>query len=218
MDRTNDPWQDKWDQRHAEAAPPSGPAGVLRDYTHLLPQQGRALDLACGLGRNALFLAGRGLEVDAWDFSPVAIRRLREAASAAGLAVNAETRDVVAAPPPSGRYDVIVVSYFLERPLAPQLVQALRPGGLLYYQTFIQEAVDSTGPQDPAFRLGENELLDLFRALRVLSYREEGRVGDLSGGLRNEAMLVAMRRLPTLSGQGAAGDGRPLVEQRPHGL
>jgi hypothetical protein len=86
---------------------------------------------------------------------------------------------------------VIVVSHFLDRSLAPAIIAALRPGGLLFYQTFSRVAVTDRGPEDPAFRLAENELLELFKPLKVRIYREEGRLGDTSQGWRDIAMLVA---------------------------
>lgn len=234
----------KWDARYRDAAGPGAPARVLTDFAHLLPPRGRALDLACGLGANALFLAGQGLETHAWDASPIAVGRLKDAAAARGLRVEAAVRDVVAHPPEPDAFDVIVVAHFLERALAPALAAALRPGGLLFYQTFTRARVDDFGPKHDAYRLAENELLWLFAGppgdprepadgaaspashperppdlprggpvplsstpagpvpsggplpacpLRVLVYREEGRVGDLARGLRNEAMLVARR-------------------------
>jgi SAM-dependent methyltransferase len=165
---------------------------VLSGNAHLLPGTGQALDLACGRGGNALFLAGRGLETTAWDISGEAIAALAEEARRRGLPVRAEERDVVAAPPPPAAFDVIVVSYFLERALAPAITAALRPGGLLFYQTWIEEAVSGRGPRNPAYRLARNELLRLFAPLDVLVYREEGRTGEAGRGFRDEAMLVAM--------------------------
>ncbi|WJW75629.1 methyltransferase domain-containing protein [Thiohalobacter sp. IOR34] len=184
---------DKWDAIYRAASEEPRPAAVLHDYGHLLPLSGRALDLACGRGGNALYLAARGFEVSAWDVSPVAIGQLRSRAAAGGLALQAEVRDVLAEPPAVRHFDVIVVSRFLERALAPALIAALRPGGLLYYQTYVREAVDDAGPRNPAYRLAPGELLELFAPLRPLLYRDEGRQGDLSQGLRNEAQLVAIR-------------------------
>ena len=100
---------------------------------------------------------------------------------------------MLARPPQPDAFDVIVVSRFLERDLAPAIHAALRPQGILYYQTFTRSHVDDSGPSSPEYRLADNELLHLFASMRVLCYREEGRVGDLSRGFRNEAMLVAQR-------------------------
>ena len=183
----------RWDQRHAAAPGPGGPARVLTDWAHLLPTRGAALDLACGLGGSALWLAGRGLAVTAWDRSPVAIERLACTARERGLGLTAAVRDLVADPPPPLSFDVIVVAHFLERDLAPAIAAALRPGGLLFYQTFTREAVSGQGPGDPAYRLAPNELLRLFSGLIVRGCRDEGRVGDLARGVRDLALLVAER-------------------------
>ncbi len=184
----------RWDARYRDCDKVPEPALVLTEFRHLLPSTGRALDLACGLGGNALLLAARGLETHAWDISPVAIDRLRQDAISRRLDVRTEVRDVAAEPPRPESFDVIVVSRFLERHLAPALVRALRPGGLIYYQTFTAERVGDTGPKNPAYRLGPNELLSLFSSLRLLVYREEGLAGEVSKGLRGEAMLVAQQR------------------------
>jgi len=102
---------------------------------------------------------------------------------------------VVAQPPEAGSFDVIVVAHFLERALAPALMAALRPGGLLFYQTFIKEKVTDRGPGNPSYRLGRNELLKLFPSLEVVVYREEARIGDTTRGFRDQAMLVASKRV-----------------------
>jgi 2-polyprenyl-3-methyl-5-hydroxy-6-metoxy-1,4-benzoquinol methylase len=181
----------RWDKRHQEAEGVGNPAKVLLENLHLLPSKGDALDLACGRGANALLLAEAGLRVQAWDLSSVAIERLQAEADSQGLDIQAQARDVITQPPSPGSCDVIVVSHFLDRSLAPQIIEALRPGGLLFYQTFSQVAVTDRGPDNPAFRLADNELLGLFSALLVRAYREEGRLGDTSRGWRDIAMLVA---------------------------
>jgi SAM-dependent methyltransferase len=186
----------KWDARYRERSGTPLPARVLVDNLHLLPKGGDALDLACGLGANALLLCSRGLRTRAWDISAVAIGALR-AAAPAGCGLIAEVRDVVRQPPAPDSLDVIVVAHFLERGLFPSLIAALRPGGLLFYQTFTRAAVDpQPGPGNPDFRLDDNELLALCAPLRLLVYREEGLVGDRSRGWRNEAMVVACKPLP----------------------
>ncbi len=182
---------DKWDRRHAEAEGSGEPARVLTENIHLLPTAGRALDLACGRGANALELAASGLDVTAWDLSGVAIDRLQQEAAAAGLQVTAECRDIVSQPPTAAAFDLILVSHFLDRSLAAPILAALRPGGLLFYQTFSRLAVSDRGPADPQFRLADNELLELFQPLHIRFYREEGRLGDISRGCRDLAMLVA---------------------------
>ena len=186
---------EKWNARYA-AAPvkPGDAAWVLREYAHLLPRQGQALDLACGLGANALLLAEHGLQVAAWDSASVAIEHLRLEAVARGLGLAAAVRDVLAEPPAPASLDVIVVAHFLERSLFPALFAALRPGGLLFYQTFTTQRVDGLDtPSNPAFLLAPNELLQLCQPLRILAYREDGLAGDLQQGMRARAACVGMR-------------------------
>jgi tellurite methyltransferase len=189
----NDETRYRWDERYQGEIGSQQPAEVLTTHVHLLPHSGRALDLACGLGANALLLAEQGLQTWAWDISPVAIARLDDTASRLGLSIHSEVRDVIARPPSPDSFDVIVVSRFLERTIVCALQTALRPGGLLFYQTFTRNRVDENGPRNSAFRLEDNELLHLFNDLKIRFYREEGRVGDLQRGFRNEAMLVAQK-------------------------
>lgn len=181
----------KWNQRHRDLSHQPRAAEVLTQNLHLLPARGRALDLACGLGGNALLMARTGLEVAAWDLSPVAIERLQELAEVQQLPnMNPETRDLSAEPLPLERFDVIAVSYFLDRELIPSMIASLKRGGLLFYQTFTRVAVTEQGPSNPDYRLADNELLELCKSLRLRFYREENLLGDLSRGARDVAMLV----------------------------
>lgn len=186
--------REKWDRRYraAEATRP-GAARVLSENLHLLPASGKALDLACGRGGNALLLATTDLQIQAWDLSTVGIEHLATMAQQESLAIDTAVRDVISEPPTVGSFDVIVVSYFLERSLSPLLCSALRPGGLLFYQTFVRDRLGSGGPSNVDFLLAENELLSLFSSLILRVYREEGSIGDAAQGFRNEAMLVAQR-------------------------
>jgi 2-polyprenyl-3-methyl-5-hydroxy-6-metoxy-1,4-benzoquinol methylase len=185
--------KEKWNERYSAAQDELHAAQVLRENLHLLPERGRALDLACGLGANAILLAKQGLQVDAWDIADVAVASLQETALKQQLSIQAEVRDVEAYPPDPGTFDVIVVSYFLARGIIPALIQALAPGGLIYYQTFTRQRVSDRGPQQTKFRLAEQELLQLFSGLQVVFYREEGRIGDVQKGCRDEAMYIGRK-------------------------
>jgi tellurite methyltransferase len=186
--------RDKWDRiyREADGVVPE-PAQVLADNAHLLPDSGIALDLACGLGGNALFLARRGLNTQAWDISPEAINRLIIYAGQLGLRLRTEVRDIVDDPPPEESFDVIVISRFLDRSLTRAIAKALKPGGLLFYQTYTREKATGVGPTNPTYLLDTSELLRLFGSLRLVFYREEGQIGDLSRGSRNEAFFIGQK-------------------------
>ncbi len=194
--------KDKWNRRYLSASGDTqgvnsgtiSVAQVLEEYAYLLPDSGAALDLACGLGANALFLAGRGFKTHAWDISNVAIDRLKEICQSMSLHIEMQVRDVVAEPPVKNSFEVIIVSRFLDRRLSAPIISALKPGGLLFYQTFIVDKVQGYGPDNPDYLLQQNELLEMFRPLIVRVYREEGLQGNVEKGFRNEAMLVAQKK------------------------
>lgn len=190
MDRLT---QERWDARYREAGLLGVPATVLLENAHLLPRHGTALDLACGLGANALLLAERGLTTYAWDISPVAIDKLRHVANERNLPVIGEVKDALRDAIPPALFDVVVVTHYLERALTQSLIDALKVGGFLFYQTFTATAVNNEGPERFEWRLADGELLTMFAPLRPLVYREEGRVGDLTQGFRNKALLVAVK-------------------------
>jgi len=162
--------QERWDARYSETSPQPKVANVILENQSLLPTRGKALDLACGLGGNALFLAEQGLEVEAWDISPIAIKKLNRLAE--GLPVTARIVDITQTEWPLETFDVIVVSYYLERSISQKIVDALKPGGLLFYETFNQNILER-GPKNPAYRLKEKELLEMFNGLTVRYYSED---------------------------------------------
>jgi SAM-dependent methyltransferase len=187
--------REKWNRRYAApgftAFPPS-PAEWLVENGALLPGGGRALDLACGDGRNSRYLAERGFAVDALDVSDVAVEALRAAARAAGLDVRPEVVDLEAWEPPRERYDAIVNLNYLQRDLFGPLAAALRPGGVLVFETFSEAHVTELGNRfDPRFLLAPEELLGAFPTLLVRHYREG--VAVRSGRPRGLASLVAQR-------------------------
>ena len=189
---------DKWNARYqlreqAEALTNIAPAYLLQKYQHLLPSSGKALDLASGLGANALFLAQHNLESHAWDISSVAIEKLNSEANSLNLNIKTEVRDVVAKPPEEKSFDVIVVCHFLERKIMLNIISALRQNGLLFYQTFTKARVQDTGPSNENYRLGKNELLRLCENLDVIVYREEDLIGDTASGFRNQALFIGQR-------------------------
>jgi len=190
---------DKWDaiyqskQQNGETKELT-PAYILQEFHHLLPAQGKALDLASGLGANALFLAQHNMESHAWDISSIAIEKLNEISNSLNLNINTEVRDVVTSPPEENTFDVIVVCHFLDRQIMPEIIAALRNNGLLFYQTFTKTRVQESGPSTEQYRLGKNELLDLCKGLDTIVYRDEGTIGDTESGFRNEALYIGQCR------------------------
>ena len=193
MDLDQHPDALRWNKRYADKLEAGSASRVLRENLHLLPARGKALDLASGLGANALLLAQQGLSVEAWDISRVALQRLQDRAQTEGLLIDCQQHDLRSHAPATNAFDVIVVSYFLQRETLPLLAQALKPDGLLFYQTFSQLRTDNSGPDNPDFRLEDNELLKLFPQLKLRVYREEGLCGDVEKGWRNEVIYIGQK-------------------------
>jgi dihydroneopterin aldolase len=169
------------------------PARFLVQQLHRLPK-GNVLDVAAGSGRHALFLASQGYQVEAID---------RDAQALAQLSATARTRKLIGvttrtidleqpAPfdPDLGKesYDVVVVFFYLHRPLFPALIKALKPGGVLIYETFtIDNNVHHKHPKRREFCLAHNELLRLTSSLHVLHYDE----GSHGGGQTSDSVYTA---------------------------
>lgn len=194
----SDTTANKWDRRYQDAQQPNPAAQVLNHHLAVLPAQGRALDLASGLGGNALLLADKGLETEAWDISPVAMHKLQHWAEQRRVPLHCRTLEVRPENLARGYFDVICISYFLDRSLCQAISASLAPGGVLFYQTYTRDKVAhengaSTGPSNPDFLLADGELLQLFADLQPLAYCELRDAGDVTQGLRNQAYLVARK-------------------------
>jgi SAM-dependent methyltransferase len=162
-----------WDEEYrkkADSARESPPAQLLVEAARDLPP-GRALDLACGSGRNALWLAERGWTVTAIDGSPAAIATLRNHAAFSGAVIDAHVVDLENAgftiAPAS--YDLIVMCYYFQRNLIEQCKQGLVPGGVMIVLALLMEP----GKELSTFRLQPGELRGYFVDWEILHYREE---------------------------------------------
>jgi len=166
------------------------PSAWLTSHRHLLPAAGDALDLACGAGRNSVWLAEQGFKTLAVDRNDAALDTLRQEAAQRGLSIHTEVVDLENGEPflTLDTFDVIVVVHYLHRPLFPALVRALRPGGVLVYETFTRAQAARGKPTNPAFLLEPGELLTRVRPLEILASRE----GDFEGKM--VASVVATRR------------------------
>ena len=165
--------RDKWEPRYRNGSyvARTYPSELLKGWLPRLPP-GRALDVACGAGRNALLLAATGYQVDAMDISATAVARGGDTANDRGLTINWLVVDLDVAPIAAGCYDLIVVARYVNRNLTERLIEALAPGGFLVYEHHLCSSQPVGGPSDPAFRLQTNELLRMFSPLQVVFYQE----------------------------------------------
>jgi dihydroneopterin aldolase len=175
------------------------PARFLTEQLHRLPK-GKALDVAAGSGRNALYLADHGFHIDALDRDEQAMTQLAATAKQRHLPnLTARTVDLERATDerpefPKQQYDVIVVFFYLHRPLFPSLIESLKPNGVLIYETFIiDNYLRHHYPRRWEFCLARNELLRLTSTLRVLSYDEGEHNGSDECGSAFTAQLVAQQ-------------------------
>jgi SAM-dependent methyltransferase len=168
----------RWETRYrAGDRPHDGPPStLLRRWLARASRagEGRALDVATGLGRNALCLARAGYQVDAVDISPTALREAARRARRAGLrGIRWIAADLDRWRPPRGRYDLILVAFFLERRLFRPLRAAVRPGGLLIVETHLDAGEPDGGPPRK-WRLRPGELRRVLGDWKVL-YARDGR-------------------------------------------
>ncbi len=173
-----DHWDRRWARRPpAEPSPPEAAAGNL----DLLPTTGRALDVACGQGAQAVWMALRGLRVTAVDVSPLALAAARALAELHGVAdrVTFSEHDMDAGPPGgAGDLDLIVCQRFLHRGFLGGLADRLTPGGV----AAISVLSDVGAPRDAVgggHRVRPGELVELLPGLEILDSREGNGVASV---------------------------------------
>jgi SAM-dependent methyltransferase len=148
------------------------PSGWVTRWAHLVAPGGAVLDVAAGSGRHARWLAALGFAVLAIDRDGQALASMRACAGIDTLTADLEN----GAPwplPKDRRFDAVVVTNYLHRPLFGHLIDALAPGGVLIYETFAAGNGSIGKPSNPAFLLQPGELLDAVRGrLRVIAYED----------------------------------------------
>ena len=182
----------KWDKTYASLSPDDRrhPTPFFNQCLPQLPTEGQALDIAAGAGRHTLALAQHGLRVDAIDISRQGFLLARRRFMETNPMLLAQTRFILADIErdwlPCAQYDVIVVSFFLHRPLFPLIKRCLRSGGLLLYETFTLEHKTQSRyhkHSSPGFFLEPNELNAAFSDLNILFYNEGNHNGRYTARL-----------------------------------
>ncbi len=179
--------KERWDAKHKEDAMPHEPIRLVKEYAHLAKVD-KALDIACGNGRHSKYLASLGFQVDALDISSVAIKQLQGLQNIHAKEVDFDTYTL-----PKGRYDLIVSTYFLERRLFPQMIEALKPEGIILMETFVAHEKNGRKASNPHFRLKQNELENYFSKECELIYIKEWWDRDYQGFATLKASMVAKK-------------------------
>lgn len=166
-----------WNERYSSKEFLFGtkPLKFLKQKMDLLPK-GKAFVIAMGEGRNAVYLAKNGYEVEGCDISDAAIEKANKLADKKGVKINAFVTDMETYKIKPDKYDLITCFYYLQRDLMPQIIKGLRKGGMVIIETYSIDQLtlgpDVKGPRNEDYLLKHNELLNYFRELRVIYYEE----------------------------------------------
>ncbi|HWP23322.1 MAG TPA: class I SAM-dependent methyltransferase [Candidatus Binatia bacterium] len=188
--------QIRWDRQHGESPGAEQPSRFLRDIFESgaweIPP-GEALDIACGQGRNAIFLARLGFHVRGVDISPVALAEARFRAEEAKVNIQWQQADLEKFPLPAAQFDLILNFNYLQRSLIGKIKSAIKTGGYVIFETYLIDQAAIGHPKNPDYLLVHNELLDFFRDFRVLSYRE-GKFSDADEASFRAGLLAQKTR------------------------
>jgi 2-polyprenyl-3-methyl-5-hydroxy-6-metoxy-1,4-benzoquinol methylase len=163
--------KERWDRKYSTEAYIFGKEAVpfLRQNVHLLPK-GKALDIAIGEGRNGVFLATQGFEVVGLDISENGLAKAHQLAKQNGVTIKTQVVDLENHQLEKNAYDVILLMYYMQRDLWPQINDALKPGGMAIIETY---NVDHLKHQkfNPKWLLKPNELIEAFKDMKIIRYQ-----------------------------------------------
>ena len=168
------------------------PTAFLKEKLSLL-KRGKALVLAVGEGRNAVYLAENGFDVTGVDISEVGIEKCERLAKERGVAVNSIVADLTDYDMGKEQYNLITNFYFYDRSILPRVINALKPGGIFIFETYSRDHPKHSkfGPKNPDYLVKPNELLEIFKSLRILYY--EDTVTELDEGMhKGKAALIRL--------------------------
>ena len=163
--------KDRWDKKYSTEAYIFGkePVPFLKQNVHLLPK-GKALDIAIGEGRNGVYLATQGFEVVGLDISEKGLAKAHQLAKQNGVKIETRVVDLEKHQLEKNAYDVILLMYYMQRDLWPQINDALKPGGMAIIETY---NIDHLKHQkfNPKWLLKSNELLEAFKDMKIIRYQ-----------------------------------------------
>jgi SAM-dependent methyltransferase len=180
----------------------------VRRFAPLIKRGGKVLDLACGAGRHSRYLATCGYAVLAVDRDVALLDGLRHWATWSAAPIETLQCDLESSPWPfqAGIFAAIVVTNYLHRPLFTPLLAAMRPGGVLIYETFAEGHQHYGRPRNPAFLLGRDELLELIPHNWTVVAFEQGLEDGQSPAVRQRICAVQTMAWPIpLRPPGSAG-------------
>ena len=179
--------KERWNIRHVEKPMKHTVSPIVQNYVQHA-KVGNALDLACGTGRNTHFLEDLGFSIDAVDLSDYALSRIKDLPTIKKIEVDLDSYDLE-----KNSYDLILNTNYLNRRLMAQMIDALKDGGLIIFETFIEaHEKPEQGSMNPDYLLEKNELLKAFIDLDIIFYEEKDGV-NMRGEKNRSASLVAKK-------------------------
>ena len=183
--------REKWNKRYQNNPIPDRPIDLIVDYA-TQAQKGKALDIACGMGRHSKYLASIGFEVDALDISSVAIEEIQNIPNIYPKEIDFDSYEL-----PKDRYELVICTFFLKRELFPQIVDALKDGGVFIYETFVYHPDNQQAPSERSYLLEAGELADVFQDKLEFIHLDEYWSETMKGHKMKKASFVG-RKVTTL--------------------
>ncbi|HJV46928.1 MAG TPA: methyltransferase domain-containing protein [Bacillota bacterium] len=168
-------WNQKYKERTNDITLPS-PTPILKELTPMLHGK-YALDIACGLGGNSVYLTQLGFFVTAWDVSDVAIHYLQDLSIKHELAIKTEVKDLDVFLEVNDSFDLVVDTFYLNRPLFPQIKKLVKPGGLFLMHTFSLTDSQANTHISDQYKLQPCELKNIFSEWEILYFNQNEKDG-----------------------------------------
>jgi len=164
--------RERWNRKYAgeEYILGQEPIAFLCQHVHLLPT-GKALDIAMGEGRNGVYLATQGYHVLGLDVSEKGLRKAHRLARELNTTIETHVVDLENTQLATHEYDVIVVSYYLQRDLFPRIKKALKCGGMIVMETYNEDHARYKADFPSDYLLKTNELLEVFKDFHIIRYQ-----------------------------------------------
>ena len=164
--------KDRWNSKYETEVYLFGekPIPFLVDNVHLLPK-GKVLDIAMGEGRNGVYLATQGFEVLGLDISEKGLEKAHNLAEKNNVTIKTKVVDLESFTLEPNSYNVILCTYYMQKDLFKQFQSALKPGGMIVVETYNVDYLKYV-QFSRKWALDTNELLDIFKGLRVIRYQD----------------------------------------------
>jgi 2-polyprenyl-3-methyl-5-hydroxy-6-metoxy-1,4-benzoquinol methylase len=181
--------KERWDKKYQNKDIPDVPIRLIQDHAQLSPGK-QALDIACGMGRHSKYLVSQGFEVEALDISSVAISQLQNLEHIVAKEVDLDSYIL-----DKEKYDLIICVYFLKRSLFMQMIDALKPNGIIIIETFLHDPGNERAPSNPDFLLNEGELEAAFEDRCELLHIKEYEERNYQGYKSKKIQMVARKKV-----------------------